>query len=56
MGIANTDRVSAARVVNAPGSLLANRRHYARPYTEFTRGGINRFRPPEAPPKLFRVA
>jgi hypothetical protein len=57
MGIANTTRgVSAARVANAPGGLLReNRRPYVRPYTEFARGGINRFRPPEPGARLFRV-
>jgi hypothetical protein len=58
MGTATTDRrVSAARVMSGPGSLGAlNRRTSVRPYTQFTRGGIYRFRPQDFGPTLFRVA
>ena len=63
MGIANTGivitdpRLCAARAVNAPGSLCQRKgRGYVRPYTEFDRGGLNRFRPVDSGPKLFSVA
>lgn len=57
MSIANTARgVSAARVANAAVSLRRETRiPYVRPYTEFARGGLNRFRP-EPGPRLFRIA